>query len=902
MKRIYFTLLLGLLFQGLHGQTLKAYLKAAENAYAEKNYYSAMTYFGIALEIDNKPPLVWYKLAEAARLQTAYPLADSAYQQVILREELPETRDALYKLAQVKKQLGEYKTAQEHFYEFAAKIAGTNDSLAQRAVAQAEECEWAMDVMDNTARKFAVKSADSVGMLINTPYSEFGAHDFEDKLYFTSFRFVKTDDDYDPPRPYMKILKSENEQAAILFQEINDDSLHTAYLAFDTKRTKVYYSICEYVAVSDIRCKLYSRDYFADKDSLGAPVLLPEPINMPGFTASQPNVGYVDASKKEILFFVSDRPGGKGDTDIWYAEILADGQFGAPENLSAVNSAGSEVTPFFHRPTQTLYFSTDGWKTLGGYDVYKSSKFNSVWSAPEHVAPPINSSFNDVYYWIDDNGVRGYLSSNRDGSIFYQDTREFCCYDIFRFQTEQFNLNILTFNRKTGAPLPAVDLKLFELTASGETKLVDSGSNPRGNNYTFFPDPGKRYILQSSKNDFVTQIDTIDLRPFSSNQETFTHNAYLNPLSADLQTLVFDADTQAPLPGATVQLLENGVPVASVTNEEGHEFFFPIDRTKTYQVLVSRPGYEPQTADIKFDAGKPDFSVVQKVYLKRYELDLTTLVYDKATEEPIRGVTVQLFDPERQIAIKTNNEGNDFKFPIDRRKEYTLVVGKPGYHPDTVQIIPSRYGGPDLTQIIQKVYLLRKELPDFIPLYLYFDNDQPDPRTNATTTKKSYSDTYAPYYNRKNFFIDEYTKVLQGNDRFLAEQLIEAFFEREVRDGYQSLDLFCDQLLNYLEKGATLEITITGFASPRASSRYNLALGSRRIASLLNQFNAYKDGALAPYIQSGKLKIIEVSKGDREVPAEVRKQLESERESIYSPLASRQRRVEIIGVTLGGTR
>lgn len=269
MKRLYFTLLLGLLFQGLHGQTLKAYLKAAENAYSQKNYYSALTYFGYALEVDENQPLVWYKLAESAAALTAFHLADSAYQQVIERSDSLSNLDAKYKLAQVRKQLGQYRSAEELFYEFAAQIAGANDSLAQRAVAQAEECSWAQNIVDNTAPAFQVTNLDSMGVLVNSPYSEFGAQDVGEKLYFTSFRFIKEDDSYEPPRPYMKILKGENDQAALLFQEINDDSLHTAYLAFNTTNTKVYYSLCRYVAVSDIRCTLYSRDYF-DNDSLGA--------------------------------------------------------------------------------------------------------------------------------------------------------------------------------------------------------------------------------------------------------------------------------------------------------------------------------------------------------------------------------------------------------------------------------------------------------------------------------------------------------------------------------------------------------------------------------------------------------------------------------------------------------
>jgi hypothetical protein len=808
MKRIYFTLLFGLLLQGLHGQTLKAYLNAAENAYAQNNDYAAIVYFGYALEVDEDQPLVWYKLGESAFRLTALHLADSAFQQALDRSDSLSTSDARYKLAQVKKNLGDYTEAEVLFYEFASQIAGVNDSLAQRSVAQARECEWARGVLANASPDFEIISVDSLGVLINSPNSEFGARDHKDDLYFTTLRFVETADFHDPQRQYFQILRAEEDQAASLFLKINDDSLHTAHLAFNTTGTRVYYNLCEYTSVADIRCDLYYRDYFAN-DSLGAPVALPAPINLPGYTTTQPHVSFDPKSEREVLYFVSDRPGGKGQTDIWFAEILSDSTYSTPLNLSAVNTEGSEVTPFFHRATQTLYFATDGWKSLGGYDIYKAGFQNGIWSAPEHLPPPINSSFNEVSYWLNPTGSKGYLSSNRNGSIFFADTKEFCCYDIFQYE---------------------------------------------------------------------------------------------RALSADLRTIVFDGDTRSPLPGATVQLLENGIPVASITNEEGNEFFFPIDRTKTYQVLVSRPGYEPQTLPIEFDPAQNKISITKEVFLQRFEIDLTTLVYDKTSEDPLKGVTVQLFDPERQIAIKTNNEDNKFEFPIDRRKEYTLVVGKPGYHPDTVKVIPGRPGAPDLTNIIQKVYLLKKELTEFVPLYLYFDNDHPDPDVRRTTTDKTYSDTYPAYYGKKNIFIEEYTKVLEGNDRFLAEQVIEAFFEREVRDGYQSLDLFSAELLNYLNKGATVEITITGFASPRSTAQYNLALGSRRIASLRNHFTSYQNGALQPFIQSGQLKIVEISKGDQEVPPEIIKQLGDERESIYSPLASRQRRVEIIGVTLEGER
>lgn len=87
-----------------------------------------------------------------------------------------------------------------------------------------------------------------------------------------------------------------------------------------------------------------------------------------------------------------------------------------------------------------------------------------------------------------------------------------------------------------------------------------SGSNPDDNSFTFFPDPGKQYVLYSNKNGYLTAVDTIDLRTVPPGKGSMDYNVYLTPLGADLQTLVYDADTEAPLPGATVQLLENGIP------------------------------------------------------------------------------------------------------------------------------------------------------------------------------------------------------------------------------------------------------------------------------------------------------------------------------------------------------
>ena len=187
-------------------------------------------------------------------------------------------------------------------------------------------------------------------------------------------------------------------------------------------------------------------------------------------------------------------------------------------------------------------------------------------------------------------------------------------------------------------------------------------------------------------------------------------------------------------------------------------------------------------------------------------------------------------------------------------------------------------------------------LEDFLPLALYFDNDEPDKRTRKTTTKKTYETTYERYIKRKKTYLKEYTKPVEEDDKASAEQFMDDFFEDEIKKGFNHLFLFSEILLKRLKEGEKVEIFIKGFTSPRAKSDYNLALGKRRVSSLRNHFATYKDQIFQPYIDGGQLIITERSFGEATAAADVSDELEDQRNSIYSVSAARERRVEIVEI------
>lgn len=116
-----------------------------------------------------------------------------------------------------------------------------------------------------------------------------------------------------------------------------------------------------------------------------------------------------------LLFFVSNQPGGFGETDLYLSRRSATG-WGNPENLGeTINTTGSELFPFYH-PSGKLYFTSDSHGGLGGMDIFYTIHNNNQWSPPIALEAPINSASDDFSTFIFSDEGSGFFASNRDGS------------------------------------------------------------------------------------------------------------------------------------------------------------------------------------------------------------------------------------------------------------------------------------------------------------------------------------------------------------------------------------------------------------------------------------------------------------------------------------------------------
>jgi outer membrane protein OmpA-like peptidoglycan-associated protein/tetratricopeptide (TPR) repeat protein len=151
--------------------------------------------------------------------------------------------------------------------------------------------------------------------------------------------------------------------------------------------------------------------------SWSTPKKLNKNINTPDHESS----GSISFDGK-TLYFVSDKVGGYGGSDIYISTKTQKGDWGVPINIGpTINTPYNEEGVFIHPDGRTLYFSSQGHNSMGGYDIFKSTLEAGKWSEPINLGYPINTADNDVFFSISASGVHGYYSSIKADSYGGQD-------------------------------------------------------------------------------------------------------------------------------------------------------------------------------------------------------------------------------------------------------------------------------------------------------------------------------------------------------------------------------------------------------------------------------------------------------------------------------------------------
>jgi hypothetical protein len=173
----------------------------------------------------------------------------------------------------------------------------------------------------------------------------------------------------------------------------------------------------------------------------------------------------------------------------------------------------------------------------------------------------------------------------------------------------------------------------------------------------------------------------------------------------------------------------------------------------------------------------------------------------------------------------------------------------------------------------------------YLPLNLYFHNDEPDPFSISTSTKKTYKEVYISYYKMK----DEYNKYNPN---------LESFFEDSLIGNFNKLNILLSHILSDLSEGKKIQLQIKGYASPLHEKQYNINLSQRRIKSFINYVELHKGREFSPYLTNGHFQIIELPYGENNADNSVSDDPKNKQKSVFSLDAMLERKIEIIDVKL----
>ncbi|MES2512635.1 MAG: OmpA family protein [Bacteroidota bacterium] len=349
------------------------------------------------------------------------------------------------------------------------------------------------------------------------------------------------------------------------------------------------------VAVNVINLKLY----ILKKDNEGK---LSTPENFP-YNSNDYSVGHATVTKDgKRMYFVSDMPGGYGQTDLYLSEFK-DGAWQKPENLGqAINTEGREMFPYVHEDG-TLFFSTDGRAGLGGLDLYFTVPAMDAYFEPQSLGYPINSNFDDFGFALNNDLKTGYFSSNRTGGKGKD--------DIYFFRSKEplmgVTLSGIVFDESNKELIPNAWVYLLD-----KNKLViDSTKVNDKAEYLFtINDPSQEYFVGAKeRSKYYDRLVPVGKLQTGDNKKDIG----LFP-KYKLIDVVTDAKTGTPIAGVKATFVDkaNGTPKVYATDVTG---------TFTDIIKGKKPG-DKLLLSVKYE--KEGYITVEKNY--EITLDMNTVI------------------------------------------------------------------------------------------------------------------------------------------------------------------------------------------------------------------------------------------------------------------------------------
>ena len=481
---------------GLSAQSQSLRLKKANKYFEEFSYDKAIKSYE---KIDDKTPSIYRNLAKSYLMLGNIDQAEHNYSSLM--------------------STGSYKAEDVFDYASVLKINKKYDEAAnwmEKYYKLNPDDSRAKAFMDNPLYYRELLQSDPNMKLnnlsINTAYEDFSPVYYKDgQVIFASSRDAShlVNRTWNGNRqPYLDLYIADITEGSNLtnvrkFNEVVNKKYHDAPAAFNEAGdymlvTRNIYSDNK---LEDNKLWLYE-SYLIDNSYWSEPK--PLYFNDKHFSTGQATL----SPDGKVMYFVSDRPGGFGGTDLYKSVKGRDGKWSAPENLGPkINSEGNEMFPYYDANGGYLFFSSNGWPGLGGLDIFVSKvKRDGSFTKPQNLGSPINSNRDDFSFIYNKNGS-GFLSSNREGGKGDDDIYSFKNMPKFQDKIQDCDISGTITDKQTQEPLAFARVILTDKSGN---KISEVETKSDGT-YGFSTDCGGYYkilVLRQPYNEANADIDS----------------------------------------------------------------------------------------------------------------------------------------------------------------------------------------------------------------------------------------------------------------------------------------------------------------------------------------------------------------------------------------------------------
>jgi outer membrane protein OmpA-like peptidoglycan-associated protein len=416
-----------------------------------------------------------------------------------------------------------------------------------------------------------------------------------------------------------------------------------------------------------------------------------EPIPLPGNINSSFEEKSITITRDEkTLYFMSNRPGGLGGTDIYKATKDAKGNWTNVKNLGPkINTEFDEDGPFINEydGVTTLYFSSRGHQGMGGYDIYKS-KYDPIkneWSDASNLGYPINTPDDDVYFISSPDGTVGYYSSVREDGMGYQ--------DIYMIKVPEGLANTEPV-ATTKEPEPKTEPKIDTTTqvVKVEPKIEPKVEPKKEPKKEIVPlryvvnvvDAETKNPITDAKVKLVGAKDNVIVKSAVSEGTYQFSIVNAKPkdyrLSVDANGFIFQnetvkiagADTEEKIVNRTIEMRKIAVGASKVLRNIYFDFNKATFQTESYTELNKLETMLRQNSNVKVEIGGHTDGVGSTAYNLFLSRKRAEAVKDYLTKKGIDARRIKAVGYGKTKPLASNDDENDGR-EINRRVEFKVI-------------------------------------------------------------------------------------------------------------------------------------------------------------------------------------------------------------------------------------